>query len=144
MKTSLLAVVLLASTAAAATHPVKHHRRPAYRPARSHGRISKQKQPDKARTLEIQQALVQRGYLKETTGEWDRATLEALAQIAKEHDWQTCHIPDSHVLQVLGLGSDIAGMGEPGYSPKPSILQQDLTTYETQHPETCTLTEGKK
>jgi len=60
---------------------------------------------DQARTIEIQQALIREHYLDgEPTGEWDRATQDALTRFQGANHWQTKIIPDSRALIKLGLG----------------------------------------
>src|SRR5271156_4825944 len=78
----------------------------------------KQTQPDKARVLQIQDALVREGRLPSASGKWDKPTWDALRAIATEHGWSTCHVPDVHVLNVLGLGASTAGMGGPPVNDK--------------------------
>src|SRR5271169_6005994 len=73
----------------------------------------KQTQPDKARVLQIQDALVREGKLLVTTGNWDKLTIEALRGMAAEHGWGTCHVPDARVLNILGLGASTAGIAAP-------------------------------
>ena len=63
----------------------------------------KQTQPDKARVLQIQDALVKQGRLPAASGNWDKPTWDALRTMAREHGWSTCHIPDARVLNLLGL-----------------------------------------
>lgn len=98
----------------------------------------KQTQPDPARTLQIQQALVQTGKLSVTTGVWDKPTLDALRAMANEHGWQTCIVPDARVINVLGLGSDTAGIAAAPPSDGQNPLDRDLMKYAQDHPEICT------
>jgi hypothetical protein len=73
-----------------------------------------QKQPDRKRVLQIQKAMIADGYLiGAPTGRWDKATIDMLAAIAQDHGWQTRHVPDARVLNLLGLGSTTAGVFEP-------------------------------
>jgi len=67
--------------------------------------IKGQKVPDQKRTLEIQHALVEKGYLSQAqvTGHWDAETRDACSQIAREHHWQSRHVPDARTLIFLGL-----------------------------------------
>src|SRR5271155_1136914 len=68
-----------------------------------------QKQPDKKRTVEIQQALIANGYMSGSpTGKWDTATIDALRSIADSHKWQVNHVPDARVLILLGLGNKMS------------------------------------
>jgi hypothetical protein len=84
----------------------------------AHPFVIRQKQPDKKRVLQIQKALIADGYLAGLpTGRWDKATIEELAVIAQDHGWQTKHIPDARVLNLLGLGSTTAGVFEPTPNP---------------------------
>src|SRR5258708_418628 len=67
---------------------------------------ARQTHPDKKRTVEIQQALIAKGYMfGSPTGAWDNKTIEILQQIAEDHKWQVNHVPDARVLILLGLGN---------------------------------------
>jgi len=57
---------------------------------------------------EIQQALVQSGYLKSdhVSGKLDDTTKLALTKLQADHGWQTKIVPDSRALIKLGLGPD--------------------------------------
>lgn len=79
--------------------------------------FGQQREPDRKRTLEIQQALVEHGHPVAVTGKWNPETKAVLAAIAKEHCWQTAHVPDARVLRLLGFKS-------PAYDP----LMEDPTT----------------
>ena len=117
-----LALFLLLAVAASATP--------------SHRHKSKQTQPDPARTTQIQEALVREGKLPAVTGKWDRPTQDALAAMAREHGWSTCHVPDARVLVLLGLGSSTAGAATPTVAEH-SRLADNQAIYEREHPETC-------
>ncbi|HST09289.1 MAG TPA: peptidoglycan-binding domain-containing protein [Terriglobales bacterium] len=57
------------------------------------------------RTHQIQQALVQKGYLKgEPSGKWDASTEAALRKFQADNGWQNKTVPDSRALIKLGLG----------------------------------------
>jgi len=96
----------------------------------------KQTQPDKARVLQIQDALVRQGRLPATTGLWDKPTIAVLRAIATEHGWSTCHVPDARVLNLLGLGSATAGMGAPTVDSE-NRLATSTAKWEKDHPEDC-------
>jgi len=65
-----------------------------------------QTHPDKKRIVEIQQALIDKGYMFGLpTGVWDNKTIETLKNIANDHGWQTSHVPDARVLILLDLGN---------------------------------------
>lgn len=67
---------------------------------------ARQMHPDKKRTVEIQQALIAKGYMfGSPTGVWDNKTIEVLQQIAEDHKWQVTHVPDARVLILLELGN---------------------------------------
>jgi hypothetical protein len=102
-----------------------------------HKKQPRQTQPDPARAREIQEALVRAGKLTNPSGKWDQPTWNALRDMAQEHGWSTCHVPDARVLNVLGLGSDTAGIAAPTPSDQPDRLAADLAKYEAQHPEEC-------
>jgi hypothetical protein len=97
----------------------------------------KQTQPDPARVREIQEALVQQNRLPAVTGKWDEPTWNALRDMAQEHGWSTCHVPDARVLNILGLGSSTAGIAAPAPNDQPDKLAAELAKYEAQHPEEC-------
>jgi hypothetical protein len=70
-----------------------------------------QQQPDPQRVLQIQQALLDRGYISfQPNGAWDEATLAPLRKIADDRGWQTTNVPDARVLILLGLGGPNADM----------------------------------
>jgi hypothetical protein len=119
----LLVIALLLATAPALLANHKFH--------------PKQTQPDKARVLEIQDALVREGRLPAASGNWDKPTWDALRAIATEHGWSTCHVPDARVLNVLGLGAATAGMGAPPPSDDNSRLAAEIAKFERDHPENC-------
>ena len=98
----------------------------------------KQTQPDPARVLQIQQALVENGKLPVASGNWDKPTIDALRQMAGEHNWQTCIVPDARVINVLGLGSNTAGIAAPPPTDHQNPLDRDLMKYAQDHPEVCT------
>lgn len=57
------------------------------------------------RATEIQNALIQHGYLTgEPTGTWDAQTVAAMQKMQEENGWQTKITPDSRALIKLGLG----------------------------------------
>ena len=57
------------------------------------------------RAVEIQSALIQRGYLSgEATGTWDTASRDAMQKLQSDNGWQTKLVPDSRALIKLGLG----------------------------------------
>src|SRR5271154_3726204 len=96
----------------------------------------KQTQPDKARVLQIQDALVKQGRLPAASGNWDKTTWDALRAIATEHGWSTCHVPDARVINVLGLGPSTAGIGAPPSNEK-NTLAIEQAQWEKDHPEDC-------
>ena len=98
----------------------------------------KQTQPDPARVSQIQDALVGQGRLTSASGLWDKTTITALRQMAGEHNWQTCIVPDARVINILGLGSGTAGIAAPPPSEKQNPLDRDLMKYAQDHPEVCT------
>lgn len=58
------------------------------------------------RATEIQNALIQRGYLTgEPTGSWDSSSVAAMQKMQSENGWQTKFVPDSRALIKLGLGA---------------------------------------
>jgi hypothetical protein len=60
---------------------------------------------DKARIIEIQQALIRENYLTGApTGVWDTRSKQAMQKYQKERGWQSRVVPDSRALIALGLG----------------------------------------
>ena len=59
---------------------------------------------DSARVTEIQQALIQKGYLiGEPTGTWDDLTYESMRKFQFEHKVDVTGYPTAHSLKLLGL-----------------------------------------
>jgi peptidoglycan hydrolase-like protein with peptidoglycan-binding domain len=57
------------------------------------------------RVQEIQQALIQAGYLKqEPTGRWDEPTRDAMRRYQADHGFPTTGLPEAKSLMKLGLG----------------------------------------
>jgi hypothetical protein len=72
-------------------------------------RIHGQRAIDSNRAAEIQNALIQKKYLKgEPSGQWDAETQVAMRQYQSDHGWQTKLTPDSRALISLGLGPNHA------------------------------------
>jgi peptidoglycan hydrolase-like protein with peptidoglycan-binding domain len=60
---------------------------------------------DSERATEIQQALIQHGYLAgEPSGVWDSESAAAMQKLQSDNGWQTKITPDSRALIKLGLG----------------------------------------
>jgi peptidoglycan hydrolase-like protein with peptidoglycan-binding domain len=73
------------------------------------------------RTLQIQEALVNAGYLRsEPSGQLDSATKQALVKLQKDNGWQTKVVPDSRALIKLGLGPDHSNLLNPETAVLPS------------------------
>lgn len=93
-------------------------RRPARRTARRRG----QQSIDSARTVQIQEALIQNGYLNgEPSGRMDAATKQALVKLQAENGWQTKVVPDSRALIKLGLGPDHSNLLNPDTAMIPTL-----------------------
>jgi peptidoglycan hydrolase-like protein with peptidoglycan-binding domain len=61
--------------------------------------------PQPERIQEIQQALVQAGYLKEEpNGRWDDQTREAMHRYQADHGFPVTGLPEAKSLMKLGLG----------------------------------------
>lgn len=57
------------------------------------------------RATEIQQALINKGYLSgEPSGVWDAQSAAAMQHLQADNGWQTKITPDSRALIKLGLG----------------------------------------
>lgn len=73
-----------------------------------------QKVPEPARIREIQQALIDRGYLAPpATGKWDAASTEAMRRFQRENSLEETGKFDALSLIKLGLGPSTAGVGAP-------------------------------
>ncbi len=60
---------------------------------------------DSERASEIQQALINKGYLSgEPTGVWDSQSASAMQKFQGDNGWQTRITPDARALIKLGLG----------------------------------------
>jgi peptidoglycan hydrolase-like protein with peptidoglycan-binding domain len=67
--------------------------------------IRGQRAIDANRATQIQQALIQKGYLAGApTGQWDSSTEAAMTKFQGDNGWQTKLTPDSRALIKLGLG----------------------------------------
>ena len=74
------------------------------------------------RTLQIQEALVNAGYLKtEPSGKMDAATKQALIKLQADNGWQTKVVPDSRALIKLGLGPDHSNLLNPDTAMLPTV-----------------------
>jgi peptidoglycan hydrolase-like protein with peptidoglycan-binding domain len=61
--------------------------------------------PEPERIQEIQQALVQAGYLNaQPNGRWDDQTREAMRRYQADHGFPTTGLPEAKSLMKLGLG----------------------------------------
>jgi hypothetical protein len=84
-----------------AGHAAHRHGRLHFRRRRERGQAAIE--PQRAR--EIQQALVNAGYLKSRSGYWDARTAAAMRRFQQQHHWQTRFVPDARALAALGLGA---------------------------------------
>jgi peptidoglycan hydrolase-like protein with peptidoglycan-binding domain len=77
-----------------------------------------QKAPDHDRISEIQSALTKGGYYQgDSTGKWDSNTVAAVQKFQSANGLESTGKLDAHTLQMLGLGSEIAGVS----APKPIV-----------------------
>jgi peptidoglycan hydrolase-like protein with peptidoglycan-binding domain len=77
--------------------------------------IRGQRAIDANRAAQIQQALIQKGYLNgEPTGQWDSSTEAAMLRFQGDNGWQTKLTPDSRALIKLGLGPNTTAENESG------------------------------
>jgi peptidoglycan hydrolase-like protein with peptidoglycan-binding domain len=61
--------------------------------------------PEPERIQEIQQALVQTGYLNaQPNGRWDEQTREAMRRYQADHGFPVTGLPEAKTLMKLGLG----------------------------------------
>jgi peptidoglycan hydrolase-like protein with peptidoglycan-binding domain len=76
---------------------------------------------DSDRTMQIQEALINAGYLKgDPSGRMDLATKQALIKLQGENGWQTKVVPDSRALIKLGLGPDHSNLLNPDTAMLPA------------------------
>jgi peptidoglycan hydrolase-like protein with peptidoglycan-binding domain len=62
-------------------------------------------QPEPDRIVEIQQALIREGYLKqEASGKWDDATRTAMRDYQQANGFEVTGLPEAKALMKLGLG----------------------------------------
>jgi len=94
-------------------------------------RVRGQRTIDSSRAVEIQNALIQKNYLKGApTGQWDSQTQVAMQKYQSDHGWQTRLMPDSRALISLGLGPNhatdpaIAHAASPVSVPDPTAQAQ--------------------
>lgn len=78
---------------------------------------------DKARVIEIQQALISQNYLSgEPSGVWDTRSKQAMQKYQKERGWQSKVVPDSRALIELGLGPRHENILNPETAMTPSTF----------------------
>ncbi len=77
------------------------------------------------RVLEIQRALVDRGFLKETTGAYDNATIEAMKTFQRTEEFRVTGYPTARALKELGLS----------LGPTPPTETKAAVTLETDSPQ---------
>lgn len=87
----------------------RHRRRASLRPG---SRIPR------ARVLEIQRALIERGFLKKATGVYDRATVEAMKAFQAAEGLEVTGYPTAHALHRLGLSLGPTPKGTPSSKTK--------------------------
>lgn len=74
------------------------------------------------RTLQIQEALANAGYLKrDPSGKMDAETKAALKKLQADNGWQTKVVPDSRALIKLGLGPDHSNILNPDTAVLPAV-----------------------
>jgi hypothetical protein len=118
----IVATALFVSAALPAMATTSHaHRRPVS--AKSHARhrsahveaVARPRGISDDRALEIQNALIAKGYMTgEASGHWDASSEAAMQKLQADNGWQTKLIPDSRALIKLGLGpkaDDAGGAG---------------------------------
>jgi peptidoglycan hydrolase-like protein with peptidoglycan-binding domain len=128
-KTGAKRPVASSATAARRTATQSH---PARRPSRAKRSLAGRRVPSRQRLArlrlepervrEIQQALIQAGYLNQApTGAWDDATRNAMRRYQADNSFPTTGLPEAKSLLKLGLGShplppelDTAGLPERG------------------------------
>ncbi len=84
------------------------------------------------RIVEIQQALIQRGFLQgEPTGTYDRATIDAMSSYQKSRNLRSTGYPTAESLRDLGLTKPIAPVSNPA-PLKETTPKNEKTTEVTQ------------
>ena len=109
---------------AAAKKPVKHatSKKSKARVKKTSWKRRGQQSIDSQRTLQIQEALIDAGYLKgEPSGKMDVATKQALVKLQGDNGWQTKVVPDSRALIKLGLGPDHSNLLNPDTAMLPGV-----------------------
>jgi peptidoglycan hydrolase-like protein with peptidoglycan-binding domain len=107
------------------------HKRPS---SRSKRRERGQQAPTPERITEIQQALAKGGsYTGKPTGKWDDSTAEAMRKFQESHSLSPTGKLDARSLQLLGLGSPIAGVAAPPHSTTTSRLTAPATQSAQPH-----------
>ncbi len=104
------AVLICATLPAAASarhtmHAVANIRHASLRSHHSAHATIRHEGMDPARASQIQQALINKGYLSgEPSGVWDSQSAAAMQRLQADNGWQTKITPDSRALIKLGLG----------------------------------------
>ena len=134
------------ASASTGQHQSAHH--PATRHVSSKAKLAAAAQrrrahlrPEPERIQEIQQALVQAGYLNaQPNGRWDDQTREAMRRYQADHGFPATGLPEAKSLMKLGLGphplpEDLdassgarTGTGTVSDTPAPPDTQQDPPT----------------
>ena len=100
-----------------APHKAASHRKSTKRRSSKRSRTRRargQRAPQPARIQEIQQALIDRGYLATpATGKWDAASMEAMRRFQHDNGMDETGKFDALSLIRLGLGPPTAGVGAP-------------------------------
>lgn len=103
------------------------NRRPASA-SRTQSRRTAQLAPTRERYLEIQQALIERGYLSPpATGNWGPESVEALKRFQQEHHLEPTGTLNALTLIALGLGPKRASLAIPlsGSAERTSVQQPE-------------------
>ena len=125
----------------AAHHPATRHVSSKAKLAAAAQRRRAHLRPEPERIQEIQQALVQAGYLNaQPNGRWDDQTREAMRRYQADHGFPATGLPEAKSLMKLGLGphplpEDLdassgarTGTGTVSDTPAPPDTQQDPPT----------------
>jgi peptidoglycan hydrolase-like protein with peptidoglycan-binding domain len=97
-------------------------RRSSKRRRRSRRRYRGQRRPESKRIREIQQALINVGYLRGSpTGKWSTATREAMKRYQTDHGFKVTGRPEAKSLMKLGLGPHpLPPETDPSLNPSPT------------------------
>ena len=100
------------STTTASKHATTHSKHG--RHTTSHAASTPHAAMESGRATQIQQALINNGYMSGTpSGTWDAESQAAMQKLQHDNGWQTKIVPDSRAIIKLGLGPQPAAAPQP-------------------------------